>query len=133
MSRWTKEDLAALQARQVSAAAPTKRSKYGSQRTTAAGHVFDSKKEAGRYQELLFMQKAGEIQKLERQPPYELHTLTPTGEWVVVSRFTPDFRYERDGVVVVEDVKSVATKTKESYRMRKRHWEAQYGQTLVEV
>ena len=49
------------------------RSKYYSVKTRALdGTVFDSKKEARRYDQLCLMQKAGEITELRLQVPYEL-------------------------------------------------------------
>jgi hypothetical protein len=47
--------------------------KYHNQKVIASdGKVFDSKKEAGRYQQLLLLQRAGEICDLRLQVPFEL-------------------------------------------------------------
>jgi len=46
--------------------------KYGNRKITVGGITFDSKKEARRYQELYFQQRAGEISDLELQRRFEL-------------------------------------------------------------
>ena len=46
--------------------------KYGSKKIEVDGIVFDSKKEAKRYSELLLLEKAGEISDLQRQVKYVL-------------------------------------------------------------
>lgn len=101
---------------------------------TCDGVIFDSAREMRRYQDLKLMLRAGEIENLELQPPYALHTLTPEGEWVHVATFRPDFRYVQVNTAktVVEDVKSEPTKTT-AYRLRKRWAEAEYAITVMEV
>lgn len=46
--------------------------KYGSKKVEIDGIVFDSKKEAKRFQELLLLERAGAIQGLNRQVKYVL-------------------------------------------------------------
>lgn len=46
--------------------------KYGNRKVVIDGIVFDSKREARRYQELNMLQKAGIISDLRRQVTYEL-------------------------------------------------------------
>ena len=46
--------------------------KYGNKKVTIDGEVFDSKREARRYGELLFLEKCGAISDLKRQVTYEL-------------------------------------------------------------
>lgn len=48
------------------------RSKYGARKVTVNGMVFDSKKEAKRYNELKALEKAGVIRDLERQVKFVL-------------------------------------------------------------
>lgn len=48
------------------------RSKYHSQKTAYKGYVFDSKREAKRYAELLLLEQAGEIHDLQRQVVFPL-------------------------------------------------------------
>lgn len=83
-------------------------SKYQNKKTLHLGVQFDSIKEANRYQELLYMERAGLICNIELQPRYDL---------IVNGKkcgfYKADFRYEKKntGETVVEDVKSPATKT----------------------
>ena len=106
-----------------------KASKYHNRKTEFAGRVFDSRKEADRYQELLWMQQAGLIQDLECQPRYDLivngHKL---------GFYRGDFRYKdvATDLVILEDVKSPATRTA-VYRLKKKLVKALYGVEIIEV
>jgi len=106
-----------------------KSAKYHNQKTEYQGIQFDSRKEANRYQELTLMQRAGVIRSIELQPRYDLvvnaHKL---------GFYKADFRYRlvATGVVVVEDVKSKATKTA-VYSLKKKLVKALYGVEIVEV
>ena len=98
-----------------------RRLKYGNSKTCDG---FDSRKEARRYQELLIMERAGQIRDLQRQVHFEL---TPTirepdiigprggrkpGKVIEhKSEYIADFTYYRaDGSFVVEDCKGFRTK-----------------------
>ena len=48
------------------------RNKYFNKKTMVNGIEFDSRKEARRYQELLLLQRAGEIQNLRMQEKFVL-------------------------------------------------------------
>lgn len=103
------------------------------------GVRFASKKEAARFLELQCWQKAGQIADLEVHPVYPLHVmeLWRSGSPIVVTtvgKFTADFQYTnlQTGEIVVEDVKSDATKT-DAYKLRKRLVEAIHGITITEV
>ena len=99
-------------------------SKYRSKKITVGGITFDSKKEAARYQELCFMQKAGEIKDLKRQVKFVLIPSQREKLWnakkncyedgKVIERevsYVADFVYtNRLGFVVVEDTKGFKTK-----------------------
>jgi len=107
--------------------------KYGNRKTLVDGYIFDSKKEAQRYQELKFMQQAGQISELELQPVFPLHVMQlfrsePPIQITTVGVFTADFRYVdlNSGEIVVEDVKSEITKNT-AYKLRKRIAEAVHG------
>src|SRR5437762_11247878 len=106
-----------------------KASKYHNRKTEFAGRVFDSRKEADRHQELLWMQQAGLIQDLECQPRYDLivngHKL---------GFYRGDFRYKEVATdsVILEDVKSPVTKTA-VYRLKKKLVKALYGVEIIEV
>jgi hypothetical protein len=104
-------------------------SKYGNTRVEEDGYTFDSKAEHRRYQELKLMVAAGEIEGLFVHPPFDLHVND-----VKIGRYTADFEYWDvvTGKLVVEDVKSSATKTRE-YQRTKKHMKAQYGIEIVEV
>ena len=89
-------------------------SKYHSQKVTINGETFDSKKEYRRYNELLFLEKAGHISCLERQVKF---VLIPSQKDPVTKKvierpvsYIADFAYKENGVYVVEDTKGVKTK-----------------------
>ena len=96
-----------------------KTNKYNAKKVSVDGIEFDSKKEARRYQELLLLQKAGEIYMLERQKVYELlpaqrepDTVGKRGGIIkgkLLERaveYVADFVYtDKNGKTVVEDVK----------------------------
>ena len=96
-----------------------KTNKYNAKKVSIDGIEFDSKKEARRYQELLLLQKAGEIYMLERQKVYELlpaqrepDTVGKRGGVIkgkLLERaveYVADFVYtDKNGKTVVEDVK----------------------------
>ncbi len=105
-------------------------SKYHNHKTEHNGVQFDSQKEANRYRDLLLMEeKAGLISKIELQPRYDLvvngHKL---------GFYRGDFRYEEGATssVVIEDVKSPATKTP-VYQLKKKLMFALYGIEIIEV
>lgn len=102
------------------------KSKYGNRKITRDGETYDSLKEYRRYQELLLMEKAGAIQDLRRQVPFELipaqYEDVYTGEYykrgpqmgepkkkrVCVEKavtYYADFVYVDRGETVVEDTK----------------------------
>lgn len=100
-----------------------KRNKFNAQKVELDGMTFDSKKEHKRYIELKAMQQRGEIFGLEHHAKFELAPKTKLeGE----KRVKPALRYFADftyyiitGEYVVEDVKSAATRKKDSYRNKK--------------
>jgi hypothetical protein len=97
-------------------------SKYHARKTILDGQVFDSKKEAKRWQELKLLEQAGEIEELKRQVPFELipaqrepDAVGPRGgkkPGKVIERavlYVADFTYWAKGGLVVEDTKGVRT------------------------
>lgn len=100
--------------------------KYKNQKATIDGVFFDSKKEARRYAELKMLQKAGEIQNLELQKPFELIPAQyenyarygengkrlKDGKRCVEKScvYKADFVYTENGNLVVEDTKGMRTK-----------------------
>lgn len=102
--------------------------KYNNKRTEVDGVMFHSKREATRYQELKLLQASGEIQDLILQPSFELRV--EGGK--VVGKYFADFKYKIGMRVVIEDVKSSATKTP-VYRLKKKIVESVYNIKIVEV
>ncbi len=103
--------------------------KYKNVPTEVDGIRFASKKEARRYGELKLLEKAGEIRDLKLQPRYPLST-----DMKRLGYYVADFCYcMKSGAVVVEDVKSPATRKNPLYRWKKRHFEAEYCIPITEV
>ena len=96
------------------------RPKYGNKRCALGDMEFDSKKDMQRYLVLKDSQERGIISDLERQPQFELipkitetfvkhlKTKDKVCERTVqlAISYKGDFRYKKDGIVVVEDVKA---------------------------
>ena len=76
--------------------------KYNAKKTVLDGITFASKKESKRYQELRLLERAGEIQDLRLQVPYEL---IPKQKGERACTYYADFVYMEDGKQIVEDVK----------------------------
>ena len=102
------------------------RNKYHARKCVLDGIIFDSRKEAQRYSELLLLQRAKEISCLARQRKYVLipaqyeyyerfgkrgQELQP-GKRLIEKEcaYIADFVYEENGKTVVEDVKGMKTK-----------------------
>lgn len=110
------------------------RNKFGAQKTEVDGITFDSKREASRYCELKMMQRAGEISDLELQPVFRLEVPDArVGGFMFICRYIADFRYLKNGEVVVEDAKSPATAKLEVFRLKKKLMRALHGIDVVEV
>ena len=115
-----------------------KRPKYGNKKIEIDGIKFDSLKEAKRYQELLLLQRAGEISDLELQPKFEL---IKSVKFADTDRAKPAIRYFADfaytdvltGKRIVEDVKSKITRESPIYRMKKHMMLAIHGIEIIEV
>lgn len=107
-------------------------SKYHSVATIVDGIRFASKREAKRYGELRLLEKAGEIRQLRLQVAIGLNAGTDTRP--LIGQYVSDFMYEermgQDWCLRVEDVKGFKTPL---YKWKKKHVEAQYGITVVEV
>lgn len=97
--------------------------KYGSKKVEVNGIVFDSKKEAKRYSELLLLEKAGVISDLQRQIKFVL--IPAQREQDIIGKrggrkpgkliekecaYIADFVYQEAGKTVVEDTKGFRTK-----------------------
>ncbi len=106
-------------------------SKFHATRTEVDGIAFQSKREARRWQQLRILEAAKQIRNLRRQVPYPIVVVNlETGEIVTVSRYFADFVYEDlTGAEVIEDAKGFKTET---YKLKKRLVEAQYGVRIYE-
>ena len=116
------------------------------ERVTPAGNVlrFDSQKEARRFDELSALEQAGKIRDLRMQVDFTLQgAYTDTeGRRVRAIRYKADFTYmkqsfvDRDGewqwALVVEDVKSRATRTKE-YILKRKLMKERFNIDIQEV
>lgn len=102
-------------------------SKYGNQKTEIDGFVFDSKREAIRYQELKLLERAGEIENLELQPKYSVDI---NGKHIC--NYFADFRYfdKHYKKTITEDAKGMKT---DVYKIKKKLVEAIYSIKIVEV
>lgn len=85
--------------------------KYHNQKTEYNGILFDSRREANRYAELLLLERAGEIKNLQRQVKFVLIPSQKDGKKVVEREcsYVADFVYDENGETVVEDAKGVPT------------------------
>ena len=123
------------------------------ERVTASGAVlrFDSQKEARRYDELAALERAGRIRDLRMQVDFTLQEAytDSEGNRVQAIRYRADFTYRRErhyapGTIraedmkgelwpmIVEDVKSRATKTK-TYAMKRKMMKERYNIDIQEV
>ncbi|WP_298481623.1 DUF1064 domain-containing protein [uncultured Ruminococcus sp.] len=104
-----------------------KKSKFNAKKTACnyCDKLHDSKKEAMRCNELHEMEKSGEIRDLMVQPNFTLlpsHTYrTSRGKRMEREiKYIADFKYWQGGVIVVEDVKSKATKKLPEYIIKRK-------------
>lgn len=107
--------------------------KYNNKKITVDGQIFDSKKEANRYQELVLLEKAGVIKNLSRQVKFVLIPSQRDENGKVIERecsYKADFTYEEGIKTVVEDVKGYRTK---EYIIKRKLMLYQYGIRIREV
>ena len=111
-----------------------KGNKYHAEKVTFRGETFDSRKELKRYLYLQQLQRDGVIGQLHRQVRFMI--IPPTSVWETVqyakktvlkprlieraAYYTCDFVYRENGKIVIEDVKSAATKSKQDYILRRK-------------
>ena len=113
-----------------------KRQKYRNKKVASGGAIFDSKKESRRYTELQLLERSGAIRELQTQYAF---TLAEAVKFSNESRQKPavkyiaDFVYIKDGQMIVEDVKSEATKKLAVYRLKKHLMMSVHGIEVVEV
>lgn len=94
--------------------------KYRNIKTTINNITFDSKKEAGRYQELLLLEKAGKIHHLELQVPFVVCPKVKSIKGSRDRKYIADFVYIENGQYIIEDVKSFITRKNPVYSLKKQ-------------
>lgn len=95
-----------------------KRPKLGNRHVTVDGEKFDSRLEAGRWQTLRLLERAGEISDLRRQVRFPLLV-----QGIEIGHYTADFVYlDRDGKRIIEDAKGFQTR---EFRRTAKHMAAQ--------
>ena len=99
--------------------------KYRAIKTKVGDITFDSKAEARRYSQLLWMNKAGVIRNLELQPKFVFHH---NGKKIF--EYRADFAYFEGERRIIEDVKGVRTPV---YRLKKKLVEAHWNVTIQEI
>ena len=110
--------------------------KYRNQKVTIDGITFDSKREAGRYQELKALASRNLIEDLRHQVPFELAPgvkFSDESRKKPALRYVADFAYRLDGRLVVEDVKSAITAKAAAYRIKRHLMLAVQGIEVQEV
>jgi hypothetical protein len=102
-----------------------KKSKFNNEKTINAGIKFDSKKEARRFDELMFLHRAKKISKPVLQYEFEL----------VGCKYVCDFLYldYEKKEFVVEDVKSEHTRKLPVFRIKKKQMKEIYGIEILET
>ena len=110
--------------------------KYNNTKTEKDGLKCESKKEERRYTTLKAMERNGIIQDLKMQVSF---VLAPKVKFSSESRAKPelryvaDFVYMRNGRQTVEDVKSEATRKKDTYRIKKHLMMSVHSIEIIEV
>lgn len=106
--------------------------KYGNQPIVVDGFRFDSIREATRWQQLRLMERAGKIERLRRQVPFELIPSQRVDGKVVerAVKYIADFVYYQNDVMIVEDAKGNITK---DYVIKRKLLLWRYGIRIKEV
>lgn len=98
--------------------------KYNANQTIIDGRKFPSKKEAGRYQELMQMWRSGEIRYFLPQVSLELNDQGS-------AKYRCDFLiFPHEGPEIYEDVKGIKT---DMYKLKKKLIEARYPIKIIEI
>ena len=108
-----------------------KHNKYNNQKAIFNGKVFDSKKEAKRYMELINLERAGVIKDLEMQKQFLLlEGFKKNGKMFKPIYYYADFVYTSvyEKKTIVEDVKGVRT---EGYKIKRKLFEFIYPNLTI--
>lgn len=93
---------------------------------------FDSKKEAERFDELLYLLRAKKIKELDIQPEFLLmDTQKHNGITYPKVKYISDFQYVQNGKTIVEDVKSDHTAKIAAYRIKIKWFLSIYGKDII--
>lgn len=103
------------------------RPKYGNKKTEVDGILFDSKKEAKRYQELRLLEKQGIILELQLQPKFPI---VVNGKKICTYIADFDYCVAHTADRIVEDVKGIKTPI---YNLKKKLVKAVHGIDITEV
>lgn len=123
------------------------RPKYGNKHVEWQGQAFDSKKELQRWLVLMEAEEKGIISDLERQPQFELiPKVTETYVKHLKTKdkvcertvqlpisYKGDFRYVKDGVTVVEDVKASAYMLDPKFLIKEKLFRWKFGFSIKRV
>lgn len=98
----------------------TRKNKYKNEIIYYKDIRFSSRKEMQRYIQLKQLEKAGIIKSLELQPKFLLlDTIRYKGKTYPKTYYKADFKYKtKDGVEIIEDVKSPITAKDKVYRLK---------------
>ena len=102
--------------------------KYRNKKMVLNGKVYDSKKEMLRAIQLKQMEKMGLISDLQEQVRFVLQEpfVNNYGKKIREIAYVCDFFYKKNGEIIVEDVKSVITKSDKVYVLKKKLFEKRY-------
>jgi hypothetical protein len=109
--------------------------KYRNTKCEHEGIKFDSQRERSHWFYLIQQQAAGLISDLRLQVPFVLteRKQRDDGTWERASKYVADFTYMRDGKLVVEDVKSEATRKNRAYIQKRKQMLDKHGITVKEI
>ena len=107
-----------------------KMTKYHAHKTEVNGITFSSKLEADRYEQLLWLEKAGEITDLKLQVEFQINQgwkHPETGEKIRSNHYVADFMYcdVKNNKIIVEDTKGMETS---DFRLKWNLVRSQYPQ-----
>ena len=103
--------------------------KYHNRKIKVNGIIYDSKRELRRWNELLLLEKAGQITDLKCQVRF---VLIDKSKGHRETAYVADFTYYEKGQFIVEDCKSKPTKTA-TYKIKKKLMFERYGIKIKEV
>ena len=118
--------------------------KYRNKKIKVGEKVYDSKKEMRRHQQLLLLEKNGEISDLQMQVKFVLipaqysnTEITKNGKFKCLERecvYIADFVYkDQNGQLVVEDVKSKITRQNPTYIIKRKLMLYKHGLKITEI